>query len=254
MCKGGVKMGRNSGTWINRETEYLYNGVRVITDTFQMPDGTLIFHTYNVTAGGVAHSHQVMDQYGNHIYARAISSDPNHPWIEIDRPDYMYATRWLSTLTDEKLEKVLQVTNAETLKVIVASIYSEQPQVKSNKVEKNCLYNKKGGYMKNKFDMFLRNGLSEYDAKYLNSYKYVMLLLKNGTITPYFANMDYMFFIEYPDDNKESDTPEAVLLEEMNLTKCDGGIIYENMDDKGNFQSIAFIDRTQNIDSKNKAL
>ena len=30
--------------------------------------------------------------------------------------------------------------------------------------------------MKEKFDNFLKNGLTEYEAKYLNDYKYVMML------------------------------------------------------------------------------
>ena len=100
--------------------------------------------------------------------------------------------------------------------------------------------------MKNKFDDFLKNGLSEYDSTYLNDYKYVMMLCKNNVIRAYFANLDYVFFIEYPDDNKDYDTPDMVLLEEMNLAGCEAGIIYENIDDKGNFQPIAFIDRTTN--------
>lgn len=129
-------MGRNRGTWINRETNYLYNGDRAITDTFQMPDGTLVFHTYNVTTDGYSHSHQVMDEYGRHIYSREVSHDPNHPWIEIDRPDYTYATRWLSTLTEDKLEKVLKVTNINTLKLIVQSVSLENSTTNEIKNEK----------------------------------------------------------------------------------------------------------------------
>ncbi len=100
--------------------------------------------------------------------------------------------------------------------------------------------------MKNKFDNYLRCGLSEYDATYLNDYKYVMLLYKNNEIKSYFANLDYMFFIEYPDDNKDYSKPDMVLSEQMNLTGCEAGIIYENIDDNGNFQPIAFIDKIQN--------
>lgn len=108
--------------------------------------------------------------------------------------------------------------------------------------------------MKNKFDEFLKNGLSEYDAKYLNDYKYVMMLYKNNEIRPYFANLDYSFFIEYPDDNKDYDTPNMVLSEEMNLTGCEAGIIYENMNDKGNFQPIAFIENGHAIDIEKSKL
>lgn len=99
--------------------------------------------------------------------------------------------------------------------------------------------------MKKKFDEYLKNGLSEYDAQYLNDFKYVMLLCKNNEIRAYFANLNYMFFIEYPEDNKDYDTPEMVLREEMNLCNSDAGIIYENIDDLCNFQPIAFIDDEQ---------
>ena len=99
--------------------------------------------------------------------------------------------------------------------------------------------------MKKKFDNYLKNELSEYDATYLNDYKYVMLLYKNNEIKSYFANLDYMFFIEYPEYNKDYSTPDIVLSDEMNLTSSEAGIIYENIDDNGNFQPIAFIDKTQ---------
>lgn len=99
--------------------------------------------------------------------------------------------------------------------------------------------------MKKRFDEFLKNGLSEYDATYLNDFKYVMLLSKDNIISAQFANLNYMFFIEYPEDNKEYDTPEMVLQEEMRLCNSDAGIIYENIDELGNFQPIAFIDNEQ---------
>lgn len=99
--------------------------------------------------------------------------------------------------------------------------------------------------MKKRFDDFLKNGLSEYDATYLNDFKYVMLLSKDNVISTQFANLNYMFFIEYPEDNKEYDTPEMVLKEEMHLCDSDAGIIYENIDELGNFQPIAFIDNEQ---------
>lgn len=56
-----------------------------------LDDGTLVFHIYNVTADGKAHSHQIMDEYGRYRYARAISEDLNHPWIVLDR---MNVIRW----------------------------------------------------------------------------------------------------------------------------------------------------------------
>lgn len=127
-------MSRNSGVWINRETNYLYNGDRAITDTFQMSDGTLVFHTYNVSKDGSEHSHQIMDEYGHHIYARAMGGD--HPWIELDRPDYIYAARWLNTLTEDKIEKVLKVTNSETLRFIIQTIVGGTSIEKEDSCEK----------------------------------------------------------------------------------------------------------------------
>ena len=47
--------------------------------------------------------------------------------------------------------------------------------------------------MEKLFEDYLTNGLSEYDAKYLSTYKYVMLLSKNKNITAYFANLDYIY-------------------------------------------------------------
>lgn len=57
--------------------------------------------------------------------------------------------------------------------------------------------------MKEKFDEYLKNGLSEYDKKYLNDFKYVMLLNINGEIDSFFANDYIEAFIEYPDENKK---------------------------------------------------
>ena len=98
--------------------------------------------------------------------------------------------------------------------------------------------------MQNLFDNYLKNGLSEYDSKYLSTYKYVMLLSKNNIIKAYFANVDYVYFIEYPTSNKEYNTPLEVLESEMLLTDCDAGIMYENV--KGQFNTIAFLDLKEN--------
>lgn len=94
--------------------------------------------------------------------------------------------------------------------------------------------------MQNLFDNYLKNGLSEYDSKYLSTYQYVMLLFKDNNITPYFANVDYTFFIEFPVQNKEYNCPLDVLEEEIAITKSTSGILYENIN--GDFKSIAFID------------
>ena len=94
--------------------------------------------------------------------------------------------------------------------------------------------------MQNLFENYLKNGLSEYDSKYLTTYQYVMLLSKNNVIKAYFANVDYTYFIEYPTLEKECDTPLEVLESEIKLTKSDAGIIYENIN--GEFKEIAFLD------------
>jgi hypothetical protein len=73
----------NRGKFIGRETDTYENGDRAILDTFQMPDGMLVYHLYNVTADGREHSHQITNEDGKHVYARGIGSD--HSWIEIDR-------------------------------------------------------------------------------------------------------------------------------------------------------------------------
>ena len=86
-----------------------------------LDDGTLVYHTYNVTADGREHSHQIMDEYGRHIYARAIGGD--HPWIELDR---MNALRWLSTLSPEKLNVALNVMNKEQLQFVSDMICAYQ--------------------------------------------------------------------------------------------------------------------------------
>lgn len=94
--------------------------------------------------------------------------------------------------------------------------------------------------MKDLFDNYLHNGLSEYDSKYLPTFQYVMLLSNNNQITPYFANDDYIYFIEYPNVDKEYNSPLEVLESEMTLCGCEAGIIYENID--GYFKPIAFLD------------
>lgn len=80
--------------------------------------------------------------------------------------------------------------------------------------------------------------MSEYDSKYLPTYKYVMLLSKDKIIKVYFANIDYTFFIEYPISNKKYNTPLEVFKNEMSLTNSDAEIIYENIDRQ--FHTIAF--------------
>lgn len=122
-------MSRNSGKFIGREVNKYPNGDKAVTDTFMLDDGTLVYHVYNVTAGGREHSHQIMDEHGRHIYARAIGGD--HPWIELDR---MVALRWLESLTPEKMEKLMKVTDMNTLELIMNVAYSDP--VEENTFEK----------------------------------------------------------------------------------------------------------------------
>lgn len=102
--------------------------------------------------------------------------------------------------------------------------------------------------MQNLFENYLKNGLSEYDSKYLPTYQYVMLLSKNNDIKAYFANVDYNYFIEYPASNNAYDTPLEVLESEISLTGSDAGIIYENVN--GHLKTIAFID----LEEKNRKM
>lgn len=102
--------------------------------------------------------------------------------------------------------------------------------------------------MRELFDNYLKNGLSEYDSKYLSTYQYVMLLSKGKEIKAYFANVDYTSFIEYPISEKEYNNPLEVLESELSLSGCDAGIIYENID--GCFNAIAFVD----LKEKNRKL
>lgn len=94
--------------------------------------------------------------------------------------------------------------------------------------------------MQELFENYLKNGLSEYDSKYLSTYQYVMLLSKDKEIKAYFANVDYTFFIEYPAYEKEYNNPLEVLESEIAITKSEAGIMYENVD--GHFHIIAFVD------------
>lgn len=119
-------MARNKGTFVGRETTYYDNGDRAITDTYMLSDGTLVYHIYNITADNREHSHQVMDEYGRHLYAREICP---RRWIELDR---MEARRWLAALSEEEFERVLNVSDLNTLKYIAGMINNN----KNNSSEK----------------------------------------------------------------------------------------------------------------------
>lgn len=100
--------------------------------------------------------------------------------------------------------------------------------------------------MQNLFENYLKNGLSEYDSKYLSTYQYVMLLSKNNVIKAYFVNVDYIYFVEYPASDKGYNTPLEVLESEMLLIGCDAGIMYENVNRQ--FHTIAFVDLKEKIE------
>lgn len=115
---------RNEGKFIARESETYANGDKSIIDAFMLDDGTIVFHVYNVTADGKAHSHQIIDEYGKHWYAREISEDLDHPWIELDR---MIATRWLETLSEDKLILAIDLMNKSELTNVLEMIsFSQQ--------------------------------------------------------------------------------------------------------------------------------
>lgn len=76
-------MSRNKGKFINREQTIFSTGEKAITDTFIVDYGKLVYHIYNVSKDGKEHSHQIIDENGKHIYARAQGG--SHPWIELDR-------------------------------------------------------------------------------------------------------------------------------------------------------------------------
>ena len=67
-----------------------------------------------------------------------------------------------------------------------------------------------------------------------------MLLSNDNNIKAYFANLDYIYFIEYPALEKDCDTHLVVLESEIKLAKSTAGIIYENIN--GEFKEIAFLD------------
>lgn len=125
---------RNEGKFIARESETYSNGDKAIIDAFMLDDGTVVFHVYNVTADGRAHSHQIIDEYGKHWYARKISEDPRHPWIELDR---MIATRWLETLSEDKLILALGLMTKMDLTNILELISFPQMENEKVKVLKN---------------------------------------------------------------------------------------------------------------------
>lgn len=95
--------------------------------------------------------------------------------------------------------------------------------------------------MRDKFYDYLMNGLSEYDAKYLPTYDYAMVLSLDNNLSAYFAN-DWIYFVEYPIIKNDYETPLEVLESEMSLGGCEAGIMYENVN--GEFKEIAFIDKS----------
>ena len=77
-----------------------------------------------------------------------------------------------------------------------------------------------------------------------------MIMGKNGEISYGLGNEDYTYLVEYPDINKSYSSPLEVLEEELMLCNSDNGIIYENIDSKGNFKPIALIENKRIVDLK----
>ena len=99
--------------------------------------------------------------------------------------------------------------------------------------------------MKNLFENYLKNGLSEYDLKYLSTYQYVMLLSKGNNIKAYFANVDYNYFIEYPKSDKEYDNPLDVLKDE--ISRIRRGEISTSVDINSRFGVVIYLTGTWQI-------
>jgi hypothetical protein len=95
--------------------------------------------------------------------------------------------------------------------------------------------------MREEFDCFMKNGFPKYDAPYVKDHKYVVLFKKNNKIIYGLGNNDIYFLVTHPKDNQEYSTPEKVLQEEMKFLNAESGIIYENLNGKGDFESIAFV-------------
>ena len=75
----------------------------------------------------------------------------------------------------------------------------------------------------------------------------VSKISKNNNISAYFANIDYIAFIEYPILEKEYNSPLEVLESELSLSGCDAGIMYENIG--GEFKEIAFLNLKEKIEA-----
>lgn len=96
---------KNEGTFIDRETTTFDTGDISITDTFMKEDGTLVFHTYNLTSDKKSHSHAVVDENGN---AGKGHVEDKRPWHELDRT---LSLHWLSLLSENELEILLSVSD-----------------------------------------------------------------------------------------------------------------------------------------------
>lgn len=106
--------------------------------------------------------------------------------------------------------------------------------------------------MKEKFEDFLKNGLSEYEKEYLYMFDYVEVLCNSGKMNALFAKKDYMYFVEYPFRGKEYNGPLDVLKEEIELCNSDAGTIYFHRD--GIFTEIAYYDNRTKESRENKKI
>ena len=93
-----------------------------------------MYHTYNVSADRSSHSHQIMDEYGNHIYARAWNEDPNHPWVDLDRGDFSYAYRWIEMLNSRQLKELMTIVGEEIGNNMIEYNYQDKPLMRERKL------------------------------------------------------------------------------------------------------------------------
>ena len=96
--------------------------------------------------------------------------------------------------------------------------------------------------MKSEFDYFLYNNMPDYEKPFLNEQKYIILIKdNNGKISYALGNVCINFLASPPNIGKSYSSPIMFLEDELRLCDSNQGIIYENIDGKGDFQSIAYI-------------
>lgn len=125
----------NKGKFISRETETFSNGDMAVTDTFMLKDGTLVVHTYNVSADKKEHDHTAVDENGK--YRGGHSSEPR-PWYNLNRTMTIAS---LALLDLNNLKKLMLLTKNEAIFNLAKSILEERTN-KQGKVKSLSLFNK----------------------------------------------------------------------------------------------------------------